>query len=103
MLSLPHHFSSFDLQLFCSATLYVCCQLFCHLYLFGVWLTPLRGALLGRPSPATAPAQMHAHTGFQSHFSRNQGLLINPGWNIMKHLTGTNEGLLDSQQENAFN
>ena len=88
---------------FCSVTLYVCCQVCCHLDCLGSGSLPDERSPAGfTPALPEAPARMCLHTGFQSlHFSRNQGLLINPGWNLLWNIPESwnkPKGLLNSQQ-----
>lgn len=101
--SSPHAISPALTSSFCSAILYVCCQLCCHLYCLGSGSLPDERSPAGfTPALPAGPARMCLHTGFQSlHFSRNQGLLINPGWNLLWNIPESwnkPKGLLNSQQ-----
>lgn len=100
---LSYSLSGFDLFSFCLDTLCIYCQLYCHLYHLGSGSLPdERSSHWLHPTLPTAPARMCLHTGFQPlHFSRNQGLLINPGWSLLWNIPESwnkPKGLLNSQQ-----
>lgn len=70
--------------------------------IWGLACSVMRGAPLGSSSPASSPGPNVLTHRFQPlHFSRNQGLLINPGWNLLwnnPESWNKPKGLLNSQQ-----